>query len=93
MRRPYLRGDEHLVAGNAGRAHAFADLALVVVHLRGVDVAVAKAQRLLDQAGAAATTQVPGAETDHRDARAMGFDDLALGSLWLRPLGLRRRRS
>ena len=78
VRRPYLRGDEHLVSCDAGSAHAFADLALVVVHLRGVDVAVAKAQRLFDQARAAATTQVPGAETDHRDAGAVGFDDLAL---------------
>ena len=74
MRRPDLGGDEHLVARHAGGAQPLAHLALVVVHLRGVDVAVAEPQRLLDHARAGASAQIPGAETDERDAGAFGFD-------------------
>jgi len=39
---PDLGGEEYLVAFHAGSAHALAHLALVVVGLRGVDVAVAE---------------------------------------------------
>ncbi len=46
--RRHLGGDEDLVA-HAGGAHALAHRAFVVVHLRGVDVAVAERHRLLDQ--------------------------------------------
>ena len=76
MRGPDLGGDEHLLALDARGAQPLADFALVVVHLRGIDVAVAEPQRLLDQPCAGAPAQVPGAETDQRDARAMGFDHL-----------------
>ena len=76
MRRPDLGGDEHVVALDAGCAQSFADLALVVVHLRGIDVAVAKPQRLLDDPRAGATAQIPGAEPDQRNAGAMRFDDM-----------------
>src|SRR5215475_8203383 len=55
---------------------SLADLALVVVHFRGVDVAVAETQRLLHHARAGAPAQVPGAETDQRNAGAMGFHHL-----------------
>src|SRR6476620_5264243 len=48
VRRPYLRGDERLIACQAGGTQALADLALVVVPFRGVDMAIAQAQRLLD---------------------------------------------
>ena len=73
MRRPDLGDDEHLVALDAGGAQPLPDLALVVVHLGGVDVAIAEPQRLLDDARAGAPAQVPGAETDERDAGAVAL--------------------
>jgi hypothetical protein len=45
----------------AGGAQTLADLALVVVHFRGVDVAIAQAQRLLDHSHTSTPAQVPGA--------------------------------
>ena len=75
--RLHLGGDHHLVA-LAGGAHALAHFALVVVHLRGVDVAIADADRLLDQPRAVAPAQRPGAETDDRNLEAFGFDRVHL---------------
>ena len=60
----------------AGGAHAFADLAFVLVDLRGVDVAIAELDRLLDQAGAGASAQLPGAEPDRGNFCAVGLDEL-----------------
>ena len=74
MRRPDFGGDEEFVALDAGGADAVADVALVVVHFRGVDVAIAKPQRLLDGPGAAAPAQFPGAEPDQRNFGAVGLD-------------------
>jgi len=71
---PHLGGDEHVLARNREGAQAFAHLALVAVHFRGVEVAIAEPQRLLHHLLASAPAQVPGAETDGRDARAVGFD-------------------
>ena len=75
MRRPHLGGDEHLVTLHAGGAQPLPDLALVAVHLRGVDVAIAEPQRLLDHAHAGLPAQVPGAETNQRNSRTIGFDN------------------
>ena len=75
MRRPDFGGDEHLVALDAGGAQPLAHLAFVVVQLGGVDVAVAEPQRLLDDPRAGTPAQLPGAETDQRDAGAVRFDD------------------
>ena len=61
---PDFCGDEHLVARHAGGAQPLADLALVLVDLRGVEVAIAEPQRLLDQPRADASAQLPGAEPD-----------------------------
>src|SRR6185437_6644728 len=71
QRRLYLGGDHHLVA-LAGGAHALAHFPLIIVHLRGVDVAVADADRLLDQPRAIASAQRPGAETDQRNFKYLG---------------------
>src|SRR5215472_9562338 len=68
---PYLRGDEDIVAPDAGRAQPFADFALVAVHFRGVDMAITELQRLLDHPGADAATQIPRAEADRRNARSV----------------------
>ena len=73
---PDLGGDEDLVALDAGGAQALADLALVLVDLRGVDVAIAEPQRLLDQPRAGASAQFPGAEPDRRDSGAIGLDEV-----------------
>src|SRR5262245_39636735 len=81
MRLPHLGGDEHLVARHARGTQALAHLALVVVHLGGVDVAIAEPQRLLDNARAIAPAQVPGAEPDRRYLRAFGLDEGGHGQL------------
>ena len=39
---PDLGGDEHVVAPDAGGAQSLADLAFVLIDLRGVDVAIAE---------------------------------------------------
>ena len=76
MRGPDLGGEEYLVALHAGGAQALADLALVLVDLRGVDVAIAEPQRLLDDARAGASAQFPGAQPDRRDFCAVGLDEV-----------------
>src|SRR5262245_22244652 len=57
----------------------FADLALVVVHFRRVDMTVAEPQRLLGDARAGAPAQVPGTETDEWDTGALRADDMSFG--------------
>ncbi len=74
MRGPDLGGEEDLIALDARKAQALADLAFVVVHLRGVDVAIAEPQCLLDETRAGASAQFPGAQPDRRDFCAIGFD-------------------
>src|SRR5215468_1920531 len=74
VRRPHLRGDEHLLAFYAGGAQSLPHLAFVVVKLGGVDVAVAAPQRLFDDTHAGAPAQLPGAEADEGNARAVRFD-------------------
>src|SRR5262249_121021 len=74
MRWPDLGGDEHRVALDVGRAQALTHLALIVVHLSGVDVAIAEPQRLLGEPRAGAPAQVPGPETDERNPGGLGLD-------------------
>ena len=57
-----------------------ADLALVVVHLGGIDVAVSEPQRLLDDARTSAPAQLPGAQTHERNARTFHLDEVHHGS-------------
>src|SRR5215831_1770283 len=76
VRRPHLRGDEHLIAFYTGGAQPLPHLAFVVIKLGGVDVAVPAPQRLLDDTYAATPPQLPGAEADERNASAMRFDDV-----------------
>src|SRR5665647_403302 len=71
--RLHLGGDHHLRAQARG-AHALADRGFVVVHLRGVDVAIADADRLLDQTRAIAPAQGPGAEANDRNLETLGLD-------------------
>src|SRR5262249_50683350 len=89
VRRPHLRGDEHLIALYAGGAQPLPHLAFVVIKLGGVDVAVAAPQRLLDDPHAATPAQLPGAEADERNAGAMRFDDVGCnGHQHSSPLGI-----
>src|SRR5262249_35824859 len=92
VRRPNLRGDEHLIAFYAGGAQPLPHFAFVVIKLGGIDVAVAAPQRLLDDPHAATPAQLPGAEADERNAGAMRFDHVGcnghhhsplLGITWL----------
>jgi len=79
---PDLGGDEDLVALDARCAQAVAHLALVVVHLGGVDMAIAEPQRLLDHARAGAPAHLPGPEPDRRYLGALGLDEDHGGFLW-----------
>ena len=58
---PDFGGQENLVAPDAGGADALADLAFVLIDLRGIDMAVAELDRLLHEAGAGRprNSQVP----------------------------------
>src|ERR1043166_4872829 len=53
-------------------AHALPDRRLVAVHLRGIDMAVTNAERLLG--AASGITQRPSAEANNRDLEPFGFD-------------------
>ena len=77
---PDFGGHEHFVALYPRGAQALADLALVLIDLRGVDVALAEPDRLLDQARASSPTQLPGAEPDGWDFSAVGLDVLHGGT-------------
>src|SRR5438445_747470 len=73
---PDLGRDEHIVASHSRSAQALANLAFVLIDLRGVDVAVAEPQRLLDQTRAGSPPQLPGAEPDRGNFGAVGLDEL-----------------
>src|SRR6266436_5765209 len=73
---PDLGRDEHIVASHSRSAQALANLAFVLIDLRGVDVAIAEPQRLLDQTRAASPPQLPGAAPDRGHFGAVGFDEL-----------------
>ncbi|MBT2245615.1 hypothetical protein JQK15_19010 [Sphingobium sp. BHU LFT2] len=66
-----LGGDEYLVARHAARAQAIADAALVLVGLRGIDVAIADTDRVAHGAGGGVIGDHPGAEAELRDGDAV----------------------
>ena len=66
-----LAGDEHIVTREAGGADALADPALVAVHLRGVDVAVARLERLLHGPGGVPRCDLEDPEPELRDGPAV----------------------
>ena len=68
--------DENVVAPEPRGAQALADLAFVFIDLRGVDMAIAELDRLLDHARAGPPAQLPGAEPDRRDFSAVGLETL-----------------
>src|SRR5262249_56508764 len=74
MRRPDFGGDKHVAALDAGGMQSLAHFALVVVHLRGVDMPVTKPQCRLDHAGAGAPAQIPGAKPKERNLGAVRRD-------------------
>ncbi len=77
MRRPDLRRHEHVRPGDAGRANALTDFSLVVVHLRGIDMAaITETKRLLDNTRAGASAQLPRPEPNRRNARTICFNEL-----------------
>src|SRR6266851_1947361 len=77
---PDLGRDEHIVASHSRSAQALANLAFVLIDLRGVDVAIAEPQRLLDQTCAGSPPQLPGAEPDRGNFGAVGLDELHFGN-------------
>src|SRR5258708_36884257 len=88
---PDLGRDEHIVASHSRSAQALADLAFVVIDLRGVDVAIAEPQRLLDQTGAGSPAQFPGAEPDRGNFGAVGLDEMH-GTYSEKPSAIMSRR-
>jgi len=72
---PHLRGDEDVGTGHAGGPQPLADLALVAVHLGGVDMAIPEAQSVLDHSHAGALAQIPRPEADCGNAGAVGFNE------------------
>src|SRR5258708_36531804 len=79
MRRPDFGAHEHFVAPDSGGPDSVAHLALVLVNLRGVDVAIAKLERLLHQACAGSSEQLPRAKPDRRDFCAASLNELHHG--------------
>src|ERR1700730_14655737 len=73
---PELGGHEHILAPDLRGAQALADLAFVLIDLRGVDVAIAELQRLLDQTRAGSPAPVPGAAPNGGVFSAVGVNDL-----------------
>src|ERR1700682_492649 len=91
---PDFGRDEHIVAPDPRSVQALADLAFVLIDLRGVDVAVAEPQRLLDQTCAGSPPQLPGAQPDRGNFGAVGLDELhCTYSDKPSPIMSRRRRS
>ena len=78
---PDLGGEKDILALDPRGAHAGADLALVAVILRSVEVAIAEMQRRLDQLDAQIFLQRHGAETDDRNTRAMTFNHMTFNHL------------
>ena len=70
---PDLGGEKNLVALEARTADAGADLALIAVHLCGVEMAIAEMQGRLDQFDAKILFQRHGAEPEGGYPRAMQF--------------------
>src|SRR6185312_7746316 len=66
-------GHNHLVP-DPRRAYALTDFTFIIVHLRGIDVAVANADRLLSEARAITAAQGPGAKPDDRDLESPCLD-------------------
>ena len=75
VRRPDFRRDEHIIAPHSGGVQALPDIALVFINLGGVDMAVTKPQRLLDDARTGPAAQFPGAKANQRNPRSVGLDD------------------
>src|SRR5258708_39837185 len=68
--------DEHIVAPDPRSAQAFADLAFVLISLRGVDVAVAGPPRLLHQTCAGSSPQFPSTQPDSGNFGGLGLDQM-----------------
>ena len=64
--RPDLGGDEDVPARNSGIAEAFPDRRLVAIALGRVDVAIARLDRLCNQAATLGALERPGSEPDRR---------------------------
>jgi hypothetical protein len=67
--------DPQLATGDSGLRDALADLGLVAIELRGIDVAITHGDRVAHRAGAIGTVQRPGAEAQRRHARVFYLDE------------------
>src|ERR1043165_554845 len=96
----HLGGDEHIFAPHARGVQPLAHLLLVAVDQRAVEMTIAEFQRLLGDARADASVELPGAETDRWNFCAVGVHGLhhaphtshfgACGGLTTRPSGFFR---
>ena len=71
-----LGRDEDLLALHARGVQPLSDLLLIAVDQRAVEVPIAELQRLLGDARPDAPIELPGAEPQHRNFRAIGFHSL-----------------
>jgi hypothetical protein len=78
---PHLRGYEDLFTRNLRSFQAFSDLALIAIHLRGVDVAIALLQRRRHDLDARLVLQPHRAEAEGWNPGALIFNDVHAGSL------------
>jgi hypothetical protein len=73
---PDLGGEEDIAAGNAGCLNRFADLSLVAIDLRGVDMAETELDRLRHDAQHVRAWHAKRAEAESGDMCAIGADCL-----------------
>src|SRR6188472_65875 len=76
VRSPDLGRHKNIVTIDTGRAQAFAGFALVLIHLRYVDMAVTEPERLLHETRAGPAAKLPCAQSDCWSARTIGFNEL-----------------
>jgi hypothetical protein len=80
---PDLCRHMQLVARDAACGNRSADLLLIGVHLRGVEMAIAERKRALDRGAAGIALHAEGAEAEPRHSDALGFESVHGNSLKL----------
>ncbi len=75
MRRPDFGRHEDVGTAGTGGANALSHLALILIDLRGINVAITEAKRLFNEPCTGSPAQLPGTESDSRNARAARFND------------------
>jgi len=72
---PYLGDEKNLLALDPGGGEPLPDLALIAVHLRGIEMAIAVPQRRADDIDAGCVPELHGSQSKDRDGGAGGASD------------------